>query len=52
MNVILKHKKIRSWQDSNLRSQREYDFKSDALTTRPQLPDSLEQVIHIELKDA
>ncbi len=28
---------IRSWQDSNLRSQRESDFKSDALTARPQL---------------
>ena len=27
----------RSWQDSNLRSQRESDFKSDALTARPQL---------------
>ena len=28
---------IRSWQDSNLRSQKESDFKSDALTARPQL---------------
>ena len=27
----------RSRQDSNLRSQRESDFESDALTTRPQL---------------
>ena len=27
----------RSWQDSNLRSQRETDFESVALTTRPQL---------------
>ncbi len=32
-------KNNRSWQDSNLRSQREYDFKSDALTARPQLLD-------------
>ena len=31
-------KNDRSRQDSNLRSQRESDFKSDALTTRPQLP--------------
>ena len=30
-------KKIRSRQDSNLRSHRESDFESDALTTRPQL---------------
>ena len=29
---------IRSRQDSNLRSQRESDFQSDALTTRPRLP--------------
>ena len=28
---------IRSWQDSNLRSHRESDFESDALTSRPQL---------------
>ena len=28
----------RSRQGSNLRSQRESDFKSDALTTRPRLP--------------
>ena len=32
-----KRKKCRSRQDSNLRSQRESDFESDALTTRPQL---------------
>ena len=30
-------KKWRSRQDSNLRSQRESDFESDALTTRPRL---------------
>ena len=30
-------KKYRSWQDSNLRSHRESDFESDALTTPPQL---------------
>ena len=35
--IILRHKNVRSWQDSNLRSQRESDFKSDALTARPQL---------------
>ena len=29
---------IRSRQDSNLCSQRESDFESDALTTRPRLP--------------
>ena len=29
--------KYRNWQDSNLRSQRESDFESDAITTRPQL---------------
>ena len=29
--------KHRNWQDSNLRSQRESDFESDAITTRPQL---------------
>ena len=33
----LYEEKFRSWQGSNLRSQRETDFKSDALTTRPQL---------------
>lgn len=31
------HEKIRSRQDSNLRSQRETDFQSVALTTRPRL---------------
>ena len=30
-------KKIRNRQDSNLRSQRESDFESDALTSRPRL---------------
>ena len=29
---------IRSWQGSNLRGQSPLDFKSNALTTRPQLP--------------
>ena len=29
--------KIRSWQGSNLRGQSPLDFKSNALTTRPQL---------------
>ena len=33
-------KRGRSRQDSNLRSQRESDFQSDALTTRPRLPRS------------
>lgn len=36
---MLKRKSVsRSRQGSNLRSQRESDFKSDALTTRPRLP--------------
>ena len=30
--------KLRNRQDSNLRSQREFDFESNALTTRPRLP--------------
>ena len=30
-------KMLRSWQDSNLRSQWESDFESDALTTQPRL---------------
>ena len=40
MKVIKKNgrkNEIRSWQGSNLRYHRESDFKSDALTTRPQL---------------
>ena len=39
LKQLIKFKIIckRSWQGSNLRSQRESDFKSDALTTRPQL---------------
>ena len=32
-----RRKKIRSWQGSNLRGQSPLDFKSNALTTRPQL---------------
>ena len=31
-------KDLRSWQGSNLRGQSPLDFKSNALTTRPQLP--------------
>ena len=31
-------KRFRSWQGSNLRGQSPLDFKSNALTTRPQLP--------------
>ena len=34
----VKIKNIRSWQGSNLRGQSPLDFKSNALTTRPQLP--------------
>ena len=30
-------KNVRSWQGSNLRGQSPLDFKSNALTTRPQL---------------
>ena len=33
-----RQKKFRNRQDSNLRSQREFDFESNALTTRPRLP--------------
>ena len=41
-------KNIRSRQDSNLRSQRETDFQSVALTTRPQLPYSISrQISHV-----
>jgi hypothetical protein len=36
-SFFLENEFNRSWQDSNLRSQRESDFKSDALTARPQL---------------
>ena len=36
-NVNSRQNYYRSWQGSNLRSQRELDFKSNALTTRPQL---------------
>lgn len=32
---------LRSWQGSNLRGQSPLDFKSNALTTRPQLPIAL-----------
>ena len=32
-----KVEKVRSWQGSNLRGQSPLDFKSNALTTRPQL---------------
>ena len=36
--VLLKNQnKSRSWQGSNLRGQSPLDFKSNALTTRPQL---------------
>ena len=34
--------KFRSWQGSNLRGQSPLDFKSNALTTRPQLLDNYE----------
>jgi hypothetical protein len=38
---------MRSRQDSNLRSQRESDFESDALTTRPRLLRDFDQNIKI-----
>ena len=37
-NLVLRSKSCRSWQGSNLRGQSPLDFKSNALTTRPQLP--------------
>ena len=36
-DIFIRDSKIRSRQGSNLRSQRELDFKSNALTTRPRL---------------
>ena len=36
--IVEKDKNCRSWQGSNLRGQSPLDFKSNALTTRPQLP--------------
>ena len=39
MKMFRKQKTItRSWQDLNLRGETPMDFKSIALTTRPQLP--------------
>ena len=43
----LSKKNSRSRQGSNLRSQRELDFKSNALTTRPQLPHLCLSPLHI-----
>ena len=36
--ILYSSKGCRSWQGSNLRGQSPLDFKSNALTTRPQLP--------------
>ena len=36
-DIFIRDSKVRSRQGSNLRSQRELDFKSNALTTRPRL---------------
>ena len=40
-------KKLRSWQGSNLRGQSPLDFKSNALTTRPQLLQQIEVLRNI-----
>ena len=37
LNLSRAKKIYRSWQDSNLRGETPLDFKSNALTTRPQL---------------
>ena len=46
-DIFIRDSKIRSRKGSNLRSQRELDFKSNALTTRPQLPHLCLSPLHI-----
>ena len=43
----MEEKQFRSWQGSNLRGQSPLDFKSNALTTRPQLHQCERQIVKL-----